>query len=244
MKQAIFEIRSNRPLAPGVFELVLAGDTTNFRAPGQFAALALEGFYLRRPLSVCDWDADTLTLVYRTVGQGTAALSAYPPGRKLDLLTGLGNGYALAKSGDRPLLVGGGLGAPPLYALARRLLETGCHPAVVLGFNRAEEVILRPRFEALGLPVTVCTADGSLGVPGFVTAGMARAGAYSHVYACGPEPMLRAVWEASPVPGQYSFEARMGCGFGACMGCSRPTRSGSKRICREGPVLESEEILW
>ena len=202
MKQTGFEISSNRPLAPGVYELLLEGDTSAIRAPGQFVNL------------------------------------------KLDVLTGLGNGYDMAKSGDTPLLVGGGVGIPPLYGLARRLMEQGKHPAAVLGFNRAEDVFLKDAFASLGVPVTLCTADGSLGVPGFVTDGMKQVSDYSCVYTCGPEAMLRAVYAESRTGGQFSFEERMGCGFGACMGCSCRTKYGYKRICKDGPVLEKEEIVW
>ena len=244
MKQVDFEIRGNRSLAPGVFALSLAGDTSAISAPGQFVNVKLEGFPLRRPISVCDWGEGSLTLIYKIQGKGTAALAAYPAGKRLDILTGLGNGYDTGKSGQAPLLVGGGVGTPPLYALAKRLAGEGKRPAAILGFNNAQEIFLRERFEALGIPVTVCTADGSSGVPGFVTAGMERAGDYSYVYTCGPRPMLRAVYDHAKTSGQFSFEERMGCGFGACMGCTCETARGPKRLCREGPVLEKEEIKW
>ena len=244
MKQTGFEVSSNRPLAPGVYELLLEGDTSAIRAPGQFVNLKLDGCYLRRPISVCDWRDGLLVLIYKVLGRGTAAMSAYPAGKKLDVLTGLGNGYDMAKSGDTPLLVGGGVGIPPLYGLARRLMEQGKHPAAVLGFNRAEDVFLKDAFASLGVPVTLCTADGSLGVPGFVTDGMKQVSDYSCVYTCGPEAMLKAVYTESRTSGQFSFEERMGCGFGACMGCSCKTKYGYKRICKDGPVLEKEEIVW
>ena len=244
MRQERFEIASNRPIAPGVYELRLAGDTSAIAAPGQFVNLKLDGFYLRRPISVCDWDDGRLTLIYKVLGRGTAAMAEYPAGRQLDVLTGLGNGYDLAKSGENPLLVGGGVGIPPLYGLAKRLAEQGKHPLAVLGFNTADEIFLREEFERLGIPVTLCTVDGSAGLRGFVTDGMTGVDGYSYVYACGPEPMLRAVYAESKTEGQFSFEERMGCGFGACMGCSCVTKYGTKRICRDGPVLEKGEIKW
>ena len=244
MRQEDFVIRSHRPIAPGVRELRLEGDTSGITRPGQFVNLRLEGFYLRRPISVCDWRSGELTLVYKVLGRGTAALAEYPPGGRLNLLTGLGNGFDMDKCGLRPVLIGGGVGTPPLLGLARRLAERGVCPRVLLGFNTAEERILEEDFRALGLPVTVCTADGSAGIRGFVTDGLAEAGDFDYVYTCGPAAMLRAVWERCGCGGQFSFEERMGCGFGACMGCTHKTRDGYKRICREGPVLEKEEILW
>ena len=244
MRQEIFEIASNRPLAPGVYELRLNGDTSAITAPGQFVNLKLDGFYLRRPISVCDWDEGKLTLIYKVLGRGTAAMTEYPVSKRLDVLTGLGNGYDIAKSCENPLLVGGGVGIPPLYGLAKRLVGQGKRPAAVLGFNSADEIFLQGEFERLGIPVSVCTADGSLGIQGFVTAGMERADGYSYLYTCGPEAMLKAVYAACKTEGQFSFEERMGCGFGACMGCSCVTKYGTKCICRDGPVLEKGEIVW
>ena len=244
MEQRLFEIASNRPIAEGVYELLLEGDTSGITAPGQFVNIKLDGFYLRRPISVCDWDSERLLLIYKALGKGTAALSQYRPGTALDSLTGLGNGYDMEKSGDRPLLVGGGVGAPPLYGLAKRLAAAGKHPAAVLGFNRAEDVFLCDAFENLGVPVTLCTADGSAGCRGFVTDGMAAIENYTYLYTCGPEPMLKAVYAESKTSGQFSFEERMGCGFGACMGCSCETKYGYKRICKDGPVLEKEDLLF
>ncbi|MBR4424759.1 MAG: dihydroorotate dehydrogenase electron transfer subunit [Oscillospiraceae bacterium] len=244
MQQVLFEIRSNRRIARDIYELRLAGDTSAVTAPGQFVDLRIPGFYLRRPISVCDWGEGTLRLIYKVQGKGTAALRGCPVGTKLDVLTGLGNGYDLSKCGPRPLLLGGGVGVPPLYGLAKRLVGQGSKPLAVLGFNTASEAILLEDFAALGVPVTVCTADGSLGLRGLVTDGMDRAGDYSHVCACGPEPMLRAVYERCATGGQFSLEERMGCGFGACMGCSCQTRNGPKRLCREGPVLDKEELPW
>ena len=243
MKQEIFEITENIKIAEGIYRLTLAGDTAAITAPGQFVNLKLDGFYLRRPISVCDWAEGELTLIYKVLGHGTEAMTAFPAGKRLDVLTGLGNGYDLSLCGDRPLLIGGGVGIPPLYGLAKRLVAAGKHPAAVLGFNSAADRFYIAEFEALGVPVTVATADGSCGVKGFVTDAMAGL-TYDYFYTCGPEPMLKAVYRATDTSGQFSFEERMGCGFGACMGCSCRTITGNKRICKEGPVLRKEEILW
>jgi len=243
MKQGIFTITENKELAPGTFRMVLTGDTSAITKPGQFVNIALTGKFLRRPISVCDWAEGSLTILYKVVGKGTAQMGEMVPGQKLDLLTGLGNGYDLDKSGANPLLIGGGAGVPPMYALARHLLSQGKKPTVILGFNTAEEQFYQGDFEALGVSVTVTTVDGSAGVKGFVTDAMDGMD-YSYVYTCGPGPMLKAVYDRSVTSGQFSFEERMGCGFGACMGCTCQTKYGNKRICREGPVLEKEEILW
>lgn len=242
MKQGIFTIIENKRLTETVFRVVLAGDTSAVTAAGQFVNIALNGKYLRRPISVCDMDGDCLTLVYKIVGSGTAQMAGLPAGAKLDLLTGLGNGYDTSKSGERPVLLGGGVGIPPLYLLARRLTEEGKRPSVVLGFNTASEVFYEEEFRELGAHVTVTTVDGSHGKKGFVTDALPAD--YDYFFTCGPEPMLKAVWRATRTSGQFSFEERMGCGFGACMGCSCKTVTGYKRICRDGPVLEKEEILW
>ena len=244
MKQRLFEIVSNRRLAPYVFEMVLRGDCGAVAAPGQFVNLRLDGFYLRRPISVCNVDGDALTLIYKVVGRGTEAMSRMQPGEKLDALVGLGNGYSLDECGDRPMLIGGGAGVPPMFLLARRLLARGADVTVVLGFNAREEIFYEEEFRALGAKVVVATADGSYGVRGFVTDAMKQLPAPSAVCACGPEPMLKAVYNAADVPGQFSFESRMGCGFGACMGCTCKTKYGAKRICKDGPVLRREEIVW
>ena len=243
MKRGIFTIAANQPLALATFRMALTGDTSAITAPGQFVNIALAGKFLRRPISVCDWGEGSLTIIYKVVGQGTEQMSRMVPGETLDLLTGLGNGYDLEKAGDKPLLIGGGAGVPPLYALAKRLLAQGKQPRAILGFNRGEECFLVQEFQALGVPVTIATADGSLGVKGFVTDAMPSEG-YTYVYTCGPEPMLKAIDGKAVTSGQFSFEERMGCGFGACMGCTCKTKYGNKRICREGPVLEREEILW
>lgn len=243
MEQREFTIQSNRKIATDTFRLELIGDTSAILRPGQFVDIQLPGFYLRRPLSVCDREAGKLTLIYKVVGQGTEFLSGIISG-KLDLLVGLGNGYDTKKSGANSLLVGGGAGVPPLYLLAKELIKEGKDVTVVLGFNRADEVFLLEEFRALGVKTLLATADGSVGIKGFVTDAMREAGEYTYFYACGPEPMLKAVSETTPTSGQLSFEARMGCGFGACMGCSCETKYGIKRICKDGPVLEKEEVLW
>lgn len=244
-KKGIYRILENVPLTDAVWRMRLEGDTQWITAPGQFVNIALEGRYLRRPISVCDCDEGTLTLIYKVVGEGTAQMSRLLPGKELDLLTGLGNGFTPKAASRRPLLVGGGVGVPPLYLLARRLLAAGLPVQVVLGFNTAREVFCEEEFRDLGCEVTVATADGSRGVRGFVTTAIAGRGLeFDYFYACGPLPMLRALCESVPQDGQLSFEERMGCGFGACMGCSCQTRSGNKRICKEGPVLEKGEIIW
>ena len=243
MEQIVFTIRENVPLTVDVYRMVLDGDTGAITAPGQFVNVQVPGFTLRRPISVCDWAEGTLTLVYKVVGAGTAALEELVPGDRLDILTGLGNGFDTAKSGQKPLLIGGGVGTPPLYALCKKLLAEGKEPTVLLGFRSEREVILAEEFKALGAEVCIATEDGSVGTKGFVTAVMSEL-TYSYLYACGPIPMLKAVDGAAQTSGQLSFEERMGCGFGVCMGCSWMTKNGSKRICTDGPVLEREELLW
>ena len=243
-KKGIYKILANEPLTATVWRMVLGGDTQWITAPGQFVDIALEGRYLRRPISVCDYDATTLTLIYKVVGEGTAQMSRMAAGGELDLLTGLGNGVDVHNAAQRPLLVGGGVGIPPLYGLAKRLTAQGKRVTAVLGFNRASEIFLAEEFRALGAEVVIATADGSAGIHGLVTDGMAAVSDYTYLYTCGPEPMLKAVYDACKTSGQFSFEERMGCGFGACMGCSCETKYGNKRICKDGPVLEKEEIVW
>lgn len=250
MKQEIFKILTNQPLTKDVYRMTLTGDTCGIR-PGQFVNIKLDGLYLRRPISVCDCIGCVLTLIYKVVGKGTELMSKMTQCDELDVLTGLGNGYDLTKSGETPLLIGGGVGVPPLYMLCRKLAEEGKHPTVVLGFNKAEEVFYPNEFAALGAEVKVATVDGSVGVKGFVTDAIAALSderkKFSYFYTCGPEPMLKAVYNSpvlDGVEGEFSFEERMGCGFGACMGCSCKTVTGYKRICKDGPVLEKKEILW
>ena len=243
MKQVWYTVRENVPVTGEVWRMVLAGDTGAITAPGQFLNLAVPGFTLRRPISVCDWDGESVTLLYKVVGRGTEAMRALEAGDKVNALTGLGNGFDTAKSGQRPLLVGGGVGTPPLSGLCRVLRQQGKEPIVLLGFRTAAEALLTREFAALGAEVQIATEDGTAGTRGFVTGPMAGLD-YSYLYACGPLPMLRAVDKAAKTDGQLSFEERMGCGFGACMGCSWKTKSGSKRICKDGPVLERGEVLW
>ena len=243
MKQSIFEIRSNNALTDTVYEMIVAGDTSDITNCGQFVNIQLSGMFLRRPISVCDYDAETLTIVYKVVGKGTEAMSAMEKGTELDILTGLGNGYDLTLAGDKPVLLGGGVGVPPMYGLAKHLRAEGIDVQVILGFNTKSEIFYEEEFKALGCTVTVATADGSYGVKGFATTPLAEMD-YTYFYTCGPEPMLKAVYNATSTSGQMSFEERMGCGFGACMGCSCKTLTGYKRICKEGPVMKKEEILW
>ena len=243
MKQGIYTITANEALTKDVWRMVLAGDTSAMTAPGQFIEIALPGFYLRRPISVCDYDEASITIIYKVVGQGTDAMTKFVPGDELDVLTGLGNGFDPAKAGESPVLVGGGVGVPPLYGLAKKLIEAGKKPFVILGFNKAEEIFYAEEFKALGADVAVTTVGGSFGVKGFVTDAISDLD-YTYYYACGPEPMLKAVYRAAKGSGQLSFEERMGCGFGACMGCSCKTLTGYKRICKDGPVMMKGEILW
>jgi dihydroorotate dehydrogenase electron transfer subunit len=244
MKEVNLRIVSQSRIARDVYRMTLAGDTTAVTAAGQFINIKLDGLYLRRPISVCDWEPEELTIIYKVVGKGTAQMAALPDGTALSVLTGLGNGYDLGKSGSRPLLIGGGVGVPPLYLAAKLLRREGKDVAAVLGFNTAEDAFYADEFRALGVRTFVTTADGSLGTRGFVTDALPEVGDYSYVYTCGPEPMLKAVYAAIETGGQFSFEERMGCGFGACMGCTCKTKYGHKRICADGPVLEKEEIVW
>ena len=242
MKNSVFTITKNTPLTSNVYVMVLKGDTEGIRC-GQFVNIQLDGLYLRRPISVCDCEGDSLTLIYKVVGVGTEQMSKMGVGDSLDLLTGLGNGYDTTPSGERPLLIGGGVGVPPLYMLCKKLIAEGKQPTVILGFNTSEEVFYADEFASLGAEVRITTVDGSSGIKGYVTDAMAELD-YSYFYTCGPEPMLKAVYKATATSGQMSFEERMGCGFGACMGCSCKTITGYKRICKEGPVMRKEEVLW
>ena len=243
MKQGLFTITENVALTKTVYRMRLSGDTSDITVSGQFVNILLDGFYLRRPISVCDRENGLLTIVYKVVGKGTEKMSAMKVGEVLDVLTGLGNGYDLSEAGEAPLLIGGGVGVPPMYLLAKDLIAAGKSVSVILGFNTKDEIFYEEEFRALGAKVLVTTVDGSYGIKGFVTDAMKDMN-YSYFYTCGPEPMLKAIWKASVTGGQFSFEERMGCGFGACMGCSCKTLTGNKRICKEGPVMRKEEILW
>ena len=243
MKQGMYTIKSNRPLTADVFEMRLAGDTGAITAPGQFVNIKLEGLFLRRPISVCDWDESGLTIIYKVVGKGTEQMSRMHEGDQLDVLTGLGNGFDVSKCGEKTLVIGGGVGVPPMYGLAKRLIAEGKDVTVILGFNTQAEIFYEEEFKAIGAKTLVATADGSYGTKGFVT-DVLKDLEYSYFFTCGPMPMFNAIEKTAVTSGQYSFEERMGCGFGACMGCSCKTKYGNKRICKDGPVLEREEIVW
>ncbi len=244
MKQSIFKVETNKKIAKDVFEMTLSGDTSCITATGQFVNIKLDGMFLRRPISVCDFDTNFLKLIYKVVGKGTEYMSTLEKGAELDILTGLGNGYDTEKSGNKPLLIGGGVGVPPMYALAKKLINEGKKVSVILGFNSKDDLFYENEFKSLGCSVFVATADGTYGQKGFVTDCLDSVGNYTYFYTCGPEPMLKALYKTTATSGQFSFEERMGCGFGACMGCSCKVITGYKRICKEGPVLEKEEILW
>ena len=243
MTESVFTVISNEKIAKNTYKMLLSGNTEDGR-PGQFVNIKIDGFFLRRPISVCDIEENTLTLIYKTVGAGTDKLSKTEKGEKLDILAFLGNGYDLSKSGEAPLLIGGGVGVPPLFLLAKKLVKEGKKPTAILGFNSADEIFLKDEFEAIGVKTFIATADGSVGTRGFVTDVMKNTDIYTYFYTCGPEPMLRAVYGESKTDGEFSFEERMGCGFVACVGCTCKTKYGNKRICRDGPVLSKEEIIW
>ena len=243
MNQRILKVCENTPLTENVFKMVLSGDVSEVTRPGQFINIKLDGFYLRRPISVCDKGEDTLTIIYKVVGEGTEYMATLKEGAELDVLIGLGNGFDVNASGDTALLLGGGVGVPPLYMLCKKLIEAGKKVTVCLGFNTKSEVFYEDEFKALGADVRVATVDGSFGTKGFVT-NLFDDVDYSYYYTCGPEPMLKAVYSTCVSDGELSFEERMGCGFGACMCCSCKTVTGYKRICKEGPVMKKEEILW
>ena len=243
MTQGCYEIISNVSIAKDIYEMVLGGDTSAITAPGQFINIKIEGFYLRRPISICDWDDKTITILFKTVGDGTYKLSEMKAGDKLDILVGLGNGFDPAACGEKPLLVGGGIGTPPMYGLCKKLLKMGKKPTVILGFASACDVVYEDKFKELGVETRIATVDGSYGTKGFVTNAM-DALDYDYFYSCGPIPMLHALCDATDTSGEVSFEERMGCGFGACMGCTCKTKYGNKRICRDGPVLKKEEVIW
>ena len=242
-KQGIFTVRENTQLTETVYKMILKGDTSAITTPGQFINIQLDGFYLRRPISVCDWDENTVTIIYKVVGKGTAYMATLQAGAALDVLSGLGNGFDCALSGENPVVLGGGVGVPPMFGLAKNLRAQGKEVTAILGFNTKDEIFYEEEFKAIGCTVIVTTADGSYGLKGFVTDAL-KTLPCSFTYACGPEPMLKAVYSTTSADGQYSFEERMGCGFGACMGCSCKTKYANKRICKDGPVLMKEEIIW
>ena len=243
MKDSLFTLKENKLLAKNTYEWTLEGDISSITASGQFVNIKLDGFYLRRPISVCNAEDGKLTLIFKVVGEGTEKMANAKVGESFLTLTGLGNGYDLTKSGENPLLIGGGAGVPPMYMLCKKLIKEGKKPTVILGFGSAHEVFYEEEFKKLGASVLVTTVDGSYGIRGFVTDAMTGLN-YTYFYTCGPEPMLKAVYDKSETSGEFSFEERMGCGFGACMGCSCKTKYGNKRICRDGPVLVKEEIIW
>lgn len=244
-KKNVYKVISNSPLTKDVYRMVLEGDTQWITRPGQFVNIELAGLYLRRPISISDWNENTITIIYKVVGRGTEQMAKMEAGVELDLLTGLGNGFDTSVAATRPLLVGGGVGVPPLYRLAKDLLAQGKKVSVVLGFNTASEVFYAEEFKALGVDLYVSTADGSMGVKGFVTDAIRESEVkFDYFYSCGPLPMLKALCDCCEVSGELSFEERMGCGFGACMGCSCKTLVGNKRICKDGPVMKREEIIW
>ena len=245
MTQGFYKVLSNTQLTSTVYRMVVEGDVGALTRPGQFVNFKIDGLYLRRPISVCDYDteAGTITLIYKVVGAGTEKLAEAKAGDQFDLLVGLGNGYDTATSGEAPVLIGGGVGIPPLYGLCKKLVEEGKSVKVILGFNTKDEIFYEDEFKALGAEVYVTTVDGTYGTKGFVTNVLTEL-SYTYFYTCGPMPMFKAVNAASVTSGQFSFEERIGCGFGACMGCSCKTKYGNKRICKDGPVLVKEEIVW
>ena len=243
MKQQIMTILENTNIAKDIMKMVLAGDTSSLTKPGQFINIKLDGKYLRRPISVCDYDEKTITIIYKIVGSGTEQMAEMKANETLDVLVGLGNGFDISLSGDNPVVIGGGVGVPPMYSVCKELIKKGVKVTAVLGFNSKDDVFYKEEFEALGAKVYITTADGSFGTKGFVT-DVLKDLSYSYFFTCGPMPMFKAIEQTATTSGQYSFEERMGCGFGACMGCSCKTKYGNKRICKDGPVLLREEIIW
>lgn len=243
-KRGIYEILSNEKIAKDVYKMILKGDTSDIKYPGQFINIKIDDLYLRRPISVCDYDDNCITIIFKVVGHGTEKMAEMKVGKKLDILTGLGNGFFTDRSGDNPLLVGGGVGTPPMYRLCKDLVNEGKKPVVVLGFNSKEDVFFEEEFKKLGAEVYISTVDGTYETKGFVTDIIKTLEGYTYHYACGPLPMLKALYNTAEGDGEYSFEERMGCGFGACMGCTVKVKDGFKRVCKDGPVLRKEEIIW
>ena len=245
MKKSLFTVEHTRQLTADTYEMVLSGDTSAITAPGQFVEIELPGKFLRRPISICNWTDEALMLLVKVVGEGTKDLVRSVPGTELDVLSGLGNGFDISKAGEHPVLAGGGIGIAPLYGLAQRMLDAGMTPTVALGFRTAKDVYYLEEFAKLGCRLLVATEDGSAGTKGFVTDCIKAVPECDYVLTCGPLPMLKAVHSLPQLKdGQFSFEARMGCGFGACMGCTIPTKDGYKRVCKDGPILFKEEIVW
>ena len=245
MQRVVLTITKNEALTPLIYEMKLAGDVSGVTRAGQFVEIALDGLYLRRPISVCNYEEGVLTLIYKVVGKGTDLMSQMAEGTQLDVLTGLGNGFNINHECKKPLLVGGGVGVPPLYRLTRDLIARGKEVTVVLGFNTESEIFYAEKFEEAGAKVIIATADGSVGVKGFVTTAIAESGVEAdYFYSCGPLPMLKALCQSLEIDGEVSLEERMGCGFGICMGCSIQTTKGAKRVCKEGPVFKKEEVIW
>lgn len=243
-KRGIYEVIANEKIAKDVHKMILKGDTSYITFPGQFINIKIDDLYLRRPISICDYDKETITIIFKVVGHGTEKMAEMKKGTKLDILTGLGNGFNKTRSGKSPLLVGGGVGTPPMYRLCKELIDEGKSPIVVLGFNSKEDVFFEDEFKKLGADVYISTVDGSYGTKGFVTDVIKDLENYTYHYACGPLPMLKALYNTAEGDGEYSFEERMGCGFGACMGCTVKVKDGFKRVCKDGPVLKKEEIVW
>ncbi len=243
MTSALYEVISNEKLTENVYKMVLGGDTTSIVAPGQFINIKLDGLFLRRPISIYDWDKESLTIIYKVVGEGTCAMAKIKAGKKLDCLVGLGNGFDTGTSGENPVLIGGGVGIPPMYGLLKKLISQGKKPSVILGFNTKDEIFCESEFRDICENVYVTTVDGTYGTKGFVTDVLKNLD-YTYFYTCGPMPMFNAIESVAKGSGQFSFEERMGCGFGACMGCTCKTKYGNKRICKDGPVLVREEIIW
>ena len=243
-KRDKYKIKSNKKIAQNVYEMILEGDTTYIIRPGQFINIELDGFYLRRPISVCDYDNETITIIYKVVGNGTEKMATLKAGEILDVLTGLGNGFEVKRSGEKPLLIGGGVGTPPMYNLCKKLVEQGQKPIVILGFGSIDDVFYEEKFKKMGVEIYISTVDGSYGTKGFVTDIVKNLKDYTYYYTCGPKNMLKAVYDTATTDGELSFEEKMGCGFGACMGCTCETTKGNKRICKDGPVLKKEEIIW
>ena len=243
-KRGKYEITENKQIAKDVYRMILKGDTSYITNAGQFVNIEIEDLYLRRPISICDYDESSITIIYKVVGEGTEKMSKLETGKKLDILTGLGNGFNTKSSGDKPLIIGGGVGTPPMYRLCKNLINEGKHPTVILGFGTKDDIFYKEEFEKLGVQVLISTVDGSVGTKGFVTDVMKNINDFTYFYACGPMVMLKAVCACADKEGQVSLEERMGCGFGACMGCTIQTKNGSRRVCKEGPVFRKEDLIW